>query len=144
MRIRSSWAVVVLGVFALGLVVAGPVNALQQVPGSADTSQRARIKQLHTAHSAARDERGLVASQLVTEISRDAQNHADWMASTGQFVHSGMNYWEVIQTGPKTPEKAIEGWLESAAHREILMSGAEIGFGFAKVEGVTYWVGLVR
>ena len=144
MRIRGSWVVVVLGVFAVGLVVAGPVSALQQVPGSAETLQQARIKQLHTAHSAARDERGLVGSRLVTRISRDAQKHADWMASTGQFVHSGMNYWEVIQTGPKTPEKAIEGWLESEAHREILMSGAEIGFGFAEVDGVTYWVGLVR
>ena len=81
---------------------------------------------------------------MVTGISRDAQKHADWMASTGQFVHSGMDYWEVIETGPTTPEKAIEGWLESEAHREILMSGAEIGFGFAEVDGVTYWVGLVR
>jgi len=34
------------------------------------------------------------------------------MASTGQFVHSGMGYWEVIQTGPTTSEKAIEGWLK--------------------------------
>jgi len=144
MRIRSSWAVVALGVFVVALVVAGPAKALQQVPGLADTPQRARIKQLHTAHSAARAQHGLVGSQLVTEISRDAQKHADWMASTGQFVHSGMSYWEVIQTGPTTSEKAIEGWLESEAHREILMSGAEIGFGYAEVDGETYWVGLVR
>jgi len=144
MRMRSSWAVVVLGVFVVALVVAGPVNALQQVPGSADTTQQTRIRQLHSAHSTARDQRGLVGSQLVTEISRDAQKHADWMASTGKFVHSGMDYWEVIQTGPTTSEKAIEGWLESEAHREILMSGAEIGFGYAEVDGETYWVGLVR
>ena len=108
------------------------------------TKQQVRIKKLHEAHSAARDARGLVGSRLVSKISRDAQKHADWMATTGQFVHSEMGYWEVIQTGPLTPQKAIEGWLESQAHREILMSGAEIGFGFAESNGVLYWVGLVR
>jgi len=144
MRIRSTGVVVACGVFALTFFGEEPVGAVQQVPGSTETGQQVRIKQLYQAHSAARAERGLVGSQLVSEISRDAQKHADWMASTGQFVHSEMNYWEVIQMGPKTPEKAIEGWLESQPHREILMSGTEIGFGVAEVDGVIYWVGLVR
>lgn len=144
MRVRSTGVVVACGVFALALYAEAPANAVQQVPGPTETRQQARIKQLYRAHSAARAERGLVGSRLVSEISHDAQKHADWMASTGQFVHSEMNYWEVIQMGPKTPETAIAGWLESQPHREILMSGAEIGFGFAEVDGVSYWVGLVR
>ena len=144
MKIPSTRSVVVCGLFALAVFGQETANALQQVPGSATTKQQVWIKKLHEAHSAARDERGLVGSRLVSEISRDAQKHADWMATTGQFVHSEMGYWEVIQTGPLTPQKAIEGWLESQAHREILMSGAEIGFGFAESNGVVYWVGLVR
>ena len=144
MRIPSTRSVVVCGLFALAVFGQEPANALQQVPGSATTKQQVRIKKLHEAHSAARDARGLVGSRLVSKISRDAQKHADWMATTGQFVHSEMGYWEVIQTGPQTPQKAIKGWLESQAHREILMSGAEIGFGFAESNGVLYWVGLVR
>ena len=144
MRIRSTGIVIACGVFALAFYGGEPVNAVQQVPKSTQTKQQIRVKQLHSAHSTARAERGLVGSQLVSEISRDAQKHADWMASTGQFVHSEMNYWEVIQMGSMTPEKAIEGWLESQPHREILMSGVEIGFGHAEVDGVAYWVGLVR
>ena len=144
MRIRSPGVVVACGMFALSLCGQSPLEALQKVSPSTKTSRQVRIKQLHKSHTSARGDRGLVGSRLVSEISRDAQKHADWMASTGQFVHSEMGYWEVIQTGPKTPEKAIAGWLESQAHREILMSGAEIGFGFAEADGVTYWVGLVR
>ncbi len=144
MRIRSTGVVIACGVFALAVCGREPANAVQQVPRSVETKLQIRITQLHKVHSSARGERGLVGSRLVPEISRDAQKHADWMASTGKFVHSEMNYWEVIQTGPKTSQKAIEGWLESQPHREILMSGAEIGFGFAEADGVTYWVGLVR
>lgn len=131
-------------VLALGVLSGEPVSAGQQPGVSKDARQQVRNNQLHKFHTAARSERSLVGSRLVSKISRDAQKHADWMASTGQFVHSGMRYWEVILTGPKTSEKAIAGWLESPAHCEILMSGGEIGFGFAEADGVTYWVGLVR
>jgi|GEM_PF-1219659 uncharacterized protein YkwD len=144
MRVRS-WAIGFSCVMlALGVLSGESVSAWQQSGVSKDASQQVRNKQLHKFHTAARSERSLVGSRLVSEISRDAQKHADWMASTGQFVHSGMQYWEVILTGPKTSEKAIAGWLESPAHCEILMSGGEIGFGFAEADGVTYWVGLVR
>jgi uncharacterized protein YkwD len=131
-------------VLALGVLSGEPVSAWQQPGVSKDARQQVRNNQLHKFHTAARSEQSLVGSRLVSEISRDAQKHANWMASTGQFVHSGMRYWEVILTGPKASEKAIAGWLESPAHCEILMSGGEIGFGFAEADGVTYWVGLVR
>ena len=144
MRLREIGAVVAWLVLAIATVGQRPVSALQEVPQPARAERENNVKQLHQAHSAARGQRGLAGSRLVVEISRDAQKHADWMARTGQFVHSDLDYWEVILMGPGTPEKAIEGWMDSKNHRKILMSGGEIGFGHASVEGETYWVGLVR
>ncbi len=149
MRFRGSKRVtawVVLGVVAA--VVAGVeparTQAWQQVPESPAGTRTSRIEQLHDAHSVERGDRGWVASELVDEINKEAQRHADWMASTGQFVHSSGGFWEVILTGPKSPDEAMAGWIESKEHRKILMSGAEIGFGYAEADGVTYWVGMVR
>ena len=144
MRLREIRAVVAWLVLAIATVGQRPVIALQEVPQPARAERENNVKQLHQAHSAARGQRGLAGSRLVVEISRDAQKHADWMASTGQFVHSDLDYWEVILMGPGTPEKAIEGWMDSKNHRKILMSGGEIGFGYAKITGVVYWVGMVR
>ncbi len=144
MRLREIGAVVAWAVLAVVIVCQQPVVALQEVPQPASADQVNAVKQLYQAHSVARGERGLVGSRLVAEINRDAQKHADWMASTGQFVHSNLDYWEVILMGPQTPEKALEGWLDSKDHRKILMSGGEIGFGYARINGVTYWVGMVR
>ena len=143
MRLREIGTVVAWVVLAVVVVCQQPVVALQEVPQGLAEQENA-VKQLHQAHSVARGERGLVGSRLVAEINRDAQKHADWMASTGQFVHSNMDYWEVILMGPQTPEKALEGWLDSKDHRKILMSGGEIGFGYARINGGAYWVGMVR
>ena len=144
MRLREIGAVVAWAVLAVVIVCQQPVVALQEVPQPASADQVNAVKQLYQAHSVARGKRGLVGSRLVAEINRDAQKHADWMASTGQFVHSNLDYWEVILMGPQTPEKALEGWLDSKDHRKILMSGGEIGFGYARINGVAYWVGMVR
>ena len=144
MRLREIGAVVAWAVLAVVIVCQQPVVALQEVPQPASAEQENTVKQLHQAHSMARSDRGLVGSRLVAEINRDAQKHADWMASTGQFVHSNLDYWEVILMGPQTPEKALEGWLDSKDHRKILMSGGEIGFGYARINGVAYWGGMVR
>ena len=144
MRLREIGAVVAWAVLAVVIVCQQPVVALQEVPQPASADQVNAVKQLYQAHSVARGEGGLVGSRLVAEINRDAQKHADWMASTGQFVHSNLDYWEVILMGPQTPEKALEGWLDSKDHRKILMSGGEIGFGYARINGVAYWVGMVR
>ena len=144
MRLREIGTVVAWVVLAVVVVCQQPVVALQEVPQPASAEQENTVKQLHQAHSMARSDRGLVGSRLVAEINRDAQKHADWMASTGQFVHSNLDYWEVILMGPQTPEKALEGWLDSKDHRKILMSGGEIGFGYARINGVAYWVGMVR
>ena len=144
MRLREIGAVVAWAVLAVVIVCQQPVVALQEVPQPASADQVNAVKQLYQAHSVARGERGLVGSRLVAEINRDAQKHAGWMASTGQFVHSNLDYWEVILMGPQTPEKALEGWLDSKDHRKILMSGGEIGFGYARINGVAYWVGMVR
>ena len=143
MKLREIGTVVAWVVLAVVIVCQRPVVALQEVPQGLAEQENA-VKQLHQAHSVARGERGLVGSRLVAEINQDAQKHAEWMASSGQFVHSNLDYWEVILMGPQTPEKALEGWLDSKDHRKILMSGGEIGFGYARINGVAYWVGMVR
>lgn len=118
--------------------------ALQEVPSKDWLSDKPLLRSLHKEHTSIRNQRGVEASTLSQELCREAQKHADWMASTGRFEHSDRPYWEVILMGPSTPAGALEGWMESSAHREILMSGSEIGFGQAVVNGKTYWVGMVR
>jgi len=121
-----------------------PALALQEVPPKNWLSDKPILRSLHKEHTSIRSRRGLKASTLSQELCRDAQKHADWMASTGRFEHSDMPYWEVILMGPPTPAGALQGWMESSAHREILMGGGEIGFGHAVANGKTYWVGMVR
>ncbi len=144
MRFQAAKGLVALAVSTMTVVTGPSAVALQVIAPGVPVNEGAVVKVLHGAHSSARADKGFVDSKLVGSLCRDAQKHADWMARTGQFVHSGMPYWEVILTGPETAEEAIHSWMKSRDHRKILMSGGEIGFGHAAVDGVTYWVGLVR
>jgi len=71
MKLREIGTVVAWVVLAVVIVCQRPVVALQEVPQGLAEQENA-VKQLHQAHSVARDERGLVGSRLVAEINRDA------------------------------------------------------------------------
>ena len=87
---------------------------------------------------------GLRPLMLNTELCILAQRHACWMADTGWYVHSNMGIPEIIHSGPRTPEDAVNGWIWSPAHHWVMLSGNEAGCGYMVRNGVTYWVTLVK
>lgn len=87
---------------------------------------------------------GLPPLRMNTEMCLAAQKHAQWMAQTGYYVHSGLPWPEIIHHGPKTPEGAVTGWIYSPPHHGIMLSGSHAGFGYAVRNGYTYWVTLIQ
>ena len=87
---------------------------------------------------------GYPGCTLNAELCVAAQQHAEWMAETGYYMHSNLPWPEIIFSGPLTPEDATNGWIWSPAHYSIMVSGSEAGFGYAVRDGYTYWVGLFQ
>ena len=81
---------------------------------------------------------------LNTEMCLAAQQHAQWMAKTGWYQHSRLPYMEIIFRGPRSAKAAVNGWIYSPAHHGIMLSGSQVGFGYMKRNGATYWVGVFR
>ncbi|WDI41147.1 CAP domain-containing protein [Bremerella sp. P1] len=101
----------------------------------------------------------LPAQRISPELTKAAQDHAWYMARTGQFSHSvnggfvsrarrhqypGSPYGEIILYGSPSIPECFNGWLNSPGHRAILLSGArEVGYGYAiGRNGTAYWVGV--
>ncbi|MEW4455917.1 CAP domain-containing protein [Bremerella sp. JC817] len=101
----------------------------------------------------------LHAQRISPELTKAAQDHAWYMARTGQFSHSvnggfvararrhsypGSPYGEIILYGSSNISDCFNGWLNSPGHRAILLSGArEVGYGYAiSRNGTAYWVGV--
>lgn len=91
-----------------------------------------------------RQRNGLSPLKLSAEMCLAAQQHAVWMARTGYYMHSNLPWPEIIFSGPRSPEAAVTGWIYSPAHHSIMLSGSEVGFGYMKLNGQTYWVGVFR
>ena len=91
-----------------------------------------------------RAQMGLAPVELDAQMCLDAQRHANWMASTGAFQHSGLPYLEIIFQGVATPEGAVQGWIASPPHHGIMLSGTRVGFGYQVRGGYPYWVGVFR
>jgi hypothetical protein len=112
-----------------------PEEALVQHP----TIQR--LVQLTNEHRA---RMGLAPVRINAKMCLDAQRHAQWMAATGAFQHSGLPYMEIIFQGVPNSDAAINGWINSPAHHAIMLSGTEVGFGYMTRNGYPYWVGVFR
>ncbi|MCC9607838.1 CAP domain-containing protein [Blastopirellula sp. JC732] len=106
-----------------------------------------------------RGQYGLASQKLNPELTKAAQDHAWYMAKTGQFSHSvnggfvararrhhykGSPSGEIILWNAKSIDSCFQGWLNSPGHRAILLGGArEVGYGYAVArDGSTYWVGV--
>jgi uncharacterized protein YkwD len=72
-----------------------------------------------------------------------AQKHAEWMARTGRYEHSG-NFSEIIHRGPFTAKDAVRGWWNSPAHLKIMLSGTSAGHGHASLNNVHYWCSIIK
>lgn len=102
------------------------------------------VSSLVSLTNAHRARYGLRPVTVNAQMCVAAQNHANWMASTGYFQHSGLPYMEIIFYGPRSTNDAINGWIASPAHHSIMLSGSQVGFGYANRNGTPYWVGVFR
>jgi uncharacterized protein YkwD len=99
--------------------------------------------------------------QLSQELSIAAKNHSRDMAENNYFSHTGLNgstYWqrakaanyphwtsgEIIGAGYATGSEVVAGWMNSQAHREIILTcdNDDIGIGLYSKTGSQwqhYW-----
>jgi len=109
-----------------------------------------------------RQNAGLPALTLSSQLGQAAQNHAEDMATNNYFSHDGLNGsqpWdrakaagynysyvgENIYAGLSTATAVIKGWMNSQGHRENILNPnyTEIGFGYAYNQSSDYrhyWV----
>jgi len=101
---------------------------------------------------------GLRPHRLSPALTRAAQNHANYMARTGDFNHysnrgpdgraADAGYrggvLENIAHGYSDVETAFSGWQSSGAHWSNMTSGtADAGFGYQiGANGAAYWVAI--
>lgn len=83
------------------------------------------------------------------DLAEVGRKHSEWMAATGNFEHSGNQYYNcmgenlLMQTRSfMTAEEAVSTWMESEGHREAILFKSHIaaGAGVAQAEnGNTYY-----
>jgi len=126
---------------------------------SSYTSADISIDALLNAHNNVRSDRHKSALRINAKLSAAAQKHAEWMASTGRFSHTGQGRsrpsnrvdnegykWsrvgENIAMGQGSIGSVMEDWMDSSGHRaNILGNYTEVGFGIVKnSQGQIIWV----
>lgn len=166
MPVRRLWAsfvaVALFGAIALGDVPTAPAKADRM--SSSDTksgntekkpvqrvAQKVAAPQTHPTvarllelHNQTRARVGLPPLALNQQMCSSAQRHANWMASSGAFQHSGLPYRENIAWGQSSPEHAVQSWTNSPGHYTNMCSGRECGFGYQVRGGSGYWVAVFR
>lgn len=121
-------------------------NRVQQVSRKAvrETKTHPTIARLLELHNQTRARVGLPPLALNQQMCALAQQHANWMASTGAFAHSRLPYRENIAYGQASPEHAVQTWTYSPGHYQNMCSGRECGFGYQVRGGTGYWVAVFR
>jgi uncharacterized protein YkwD len=102
------------------------------------------IARLLELHNQTRARVGLPPLALNQQLCSAAQRHANWMASTGAFAHSGLPYRENIAYGQSSPEHAVQTWTYSPGHYQNMCSGRYAGFGYQVRGGMGYWVAVFQ
>ena len=140
----------------IAIAVAFCVNAAADEPSS--VSLETTVQQMLAESNELRESVGLEPHQFSTELTAAAQDHAEYMAQTGEFSHYvNGGHWdrakrhgyegstrENIAMGYITVEDAFAGWRSSSGHWATIVSGTtDAGFGYAVNEyGMAYWVGV--
>lgn len=138
MRKIKSYCLAVCLVFgaAMGIVRAEEETAADIKP-TAET-----LRSLEKQINVAREKSGLQKLVIISDLSKKAQQHANWMKENG-LVHSGMGYPEIIARGQKTPEGAVNAWLGSRGHRGIMLGGyTRYGVGCIVLDDRDYWIAI--
>jgi uncharacterized protein YkwD len=143
-----------------GLVAALVLAALTVLAPAASAAvtptQATQLSQVVTLTNQYRAQAGCKALVRDTRIDTAAQGHADWMASTGTFSHTGKNGssfvdrlkaagyptpgGENIAYGQADAKAVVTAWMNSAGHRANILNCrfTTIGVGVAGTRN--YWV----
>jgi uncharacterized protein YkwD len=98
------------------------------------------IQEMYRLHCTHRKNNGLRPQKLNTELTRAAQEWAEYMADHGYFEHSHYPVAENIAVGANTASGAISMWINSRGHNANLLSGGQqVGFGLAKTANGTWY-----
>ncbi|WP_099055158.1 CAP domain-containing protein [Streptomyces vietnamensis] len=157
-------AAVVLTV-ATGMYVATPATGTTAAAAAPDRSTAAAgkaarfVRDVVELANAEREKAGCGPLRTEGHLRAAAQGHADDMAARDYYEHhspegrdagdriSGAGYawaaWgENIHRGPKTPERAMEDWMDSPGHRANILncSFKDIGVGVSLAANGPWWV----
>lgn len=130
--------------FCLAVAANGWLNAAETTSEHDWLVKHPTIQQLVELTNQHRARMGRPPVRINADLCLHAQRHATNMADTNWFRHSGLPWPEIIYAGPRAPQDAINGWINSPAHHGIMLSGSEVGFGYMVRNGQPYWVGLFR
>ncbi|MFB7340941.1 CAP domain-containing protein [Streptomyces hydrogenans] len=139
--------------------LAPQTGAVRAAPVTAPARASGYVHDVIALANAERDRAGCGPLRTETRLARAAQGHADDMAARDYYAHdspegrdggdriSATGYswsaWgENIHKGPKTPERAMDDWMDSPAHRANILncSFRDIGVGVALTADGPWWV----
>ncbi|MER7952214.1 CAP domain-containing protein [Streptomyces sp. NPDC096079] len=149
-----------------GMYVATPATGTTRgatpaaAPGRAAAGKAAGfVRDVVELANAEREKAGCVPLRSEGHLRAAAQGHADDMAARDYYEHhspdgrdagdriSGAGYawstWgENIHRGPRTPERAMEDWMNSPGHRANILNCAfrDIGVGVTLAANGPWWV----
>ncbi|MEJ7748048.1 MAG: CAP domain-containing protein [Candidatus Limnocylindrales bacterium] len=150
----------------VGLLVPAAAMAADLEPGPVAISQAERAAL--TAINVKRSDAGLVTLQHDSRIAAIARSRAESMAATDTFSHvqpdgmsvfdligdSGIRWygageiiaWNTAQELPSSTSFALDGWMQSAPHKAIVLSTgynyAAFGLAISPSTGRRYWAGV--
>ncbi|MHB8969549.1 MAG: CAP domain-containing protein [Pirellulaceae bacterium] len=149
----GSWSLVSLVVLAS---LAGEKSTLK--PKTVPLHEHPTLVRMLDENNRLRVGVGRSPQRISPELTQAAQDHARYMARTGNFSHQSnggpegraVRYGfsglagENIAMGQPTVASAFQSWRSSSGHWANIISGATLaGFGYAVApDGSTYWVAM--
>jgi uncharacterized protein YkwD len=133
-----------------------PDTKLEPPPSAAEIAER--VAKVVALHNEERAKEKLNSLEISPKLTKAAQRHAEDMAKRQEMSHKGSDgtmpadrikeagyvyrrSGENVAYGRYTPEKLMQGWMDSPTHRKnILGSYSQIGVACAIAEdGRSYW-----
>ncbi len=148
----GSWSLITAAVFA------SMVNLTDPVPATVPLHEHPTIVQMLKENNRLRASVGLAPQSLCPALTKAAQDHAWYMARTGQLSHESNGgpqgravrhgfyglAGENIAMGQPTIRSAFQSWRTSSGHwSNIIAPNKLVGFGYGlSPSGAPYWVAM--
>lgn len=143
---------------ALSILTFGPHEAASTTAEAVPLHEHPTLVRMLEENNRLRASVGRPAQQMSRELTRAAQDHAWYMARSGNFSHESNGgpvgraakygcdgfSGENIAMGQPTVQGVFQSWRASSGHWANMISGAtRAGFGYAIApDGSTYWVAM--